>query len=251
MYVCVCLWDAGGWLLPPCIRFHWGWVKQTLWSSPPSGHSGPLWFPFLPWSPSWWFWQAALTPSPSLLPRSTPPKATAGSRAGVEAPEPRSVLAGPWAPDRLAPPAGDLCNTFPGLHFPADWKQSHCWFSPKKIYLEVQLPWITWWRERPDLAVNNFPLSHTGAWLAAESKLQMMVLDGEGEREAKRKCVRERARVHTLGALAQLLPLLSSLEFCVCMSGEGRDGGRTGAGLLGSFLSWFIGPPAWSPTQES
>ena len=59
----------------------------------------------------------------------------------------------------------------------------------------------------------------------------MMGLDGEGEREAKRKRVRARARVHTPGALAQLLSLFSSLEFCVCMSSEGRDEGRTGAGF--------------------
>ena len=65
----------------------------------------------------------------------------------------------------------------------------------------------------------------------------MVVLDREGEREAERKCVCVKARVHTLGAFAQLLPLLSSLEFCVRMSGEGREGARTGAGLLGSFLS--------------
>lgn len=65
----------------------------------------------------------------------------------------------------------------------------------------------------------------------------MTVLDGGGEREAKRKCVRVKERVLTLGALAQLLPLFSSLEFCICMSGEGREGSRTGAGLLGCFLS--------------
>ena len=233
--VCVC-----GMLLPPCFRFHWGWVSEADTLISPIREicvfCASL-VPISPQSPSWWFWQAALTPSSSLVLRFTPRKATARSRAGMEAPEPHSVLAGPWPPALLTLAAGDLCNTFPGLHFPADWEQSHCWFSPKKIYLEVQLPWITWWRERPDLAVNNFPLSHTGAWLAAQSKLQMTVLNGEGEREAKRKCVRVKARVLTLGALAQLLPLLSSLEFCVCMSGEGSEGSRTGAGLLGSFLS--------------
>ena len=108
----------------------------------------------------------------------------------------------------------------------------------------MQLPWITWWRERPDLAVNNFPLSHTGTWLAAESMLQMMVLDVERgrkrEREGRRESVCVKAGVHSLGAFAQSLPLLSPPEFCVWMRGEGRRG-RTGAGLLGSFISWFIG----------
>lgn len=91
------------------------------------------------------------SPSPSLVPRFTTPKATAHSRAGVEAPEPPSVLAGPWAPALLAPPAGDLCNTFPGLHFPADWKQSHCWFSPKKDLFgsAIALNYMVAWEARP------------------------------------------------------------------------------------------------------
>lgn len=178
------------------------WTKQTRWS-PPSGRSVcsvPLWFPFLPRAPADGFGRLR---SHLLPPRGcgSPPKATARSRAGVEAPEPPSVLAGPWALALLALAAGDLCNTFPGLHFPADWKQSHCWFSPKKIYLEVQLPWITWWRERPDLAVNNFPLSHTGAWLAG-SAVQASD-DGawwRGREGGKEKvCACERKGAHSWG----------------------------------------------------
>lgn len=80
----------------------------------------------------------------------------------------------------------------------------------KKIYLEVQLPGITRWRERPDLAVNNFSLNHTGAWLAAESMLQVMVLDAE----CVCVCVRETG-VQGLGTFAHLLPLLPALKFCI------------------------------------
>lgn len=221
------------WLLPPCVGLSWGWVKQEQFSDLlfqqailclSGSHSSPE-------APDDGFGGVHSHLSPSPQPWSTPQSHS------TQQGRPHPVLAELWAPALLTLPAVDLCNTFSGLHFPVDWKQRHLIFS-KKICLEVQLPWITWWRERPDLAVNNFPLSHTGAWLAAESMLQMMVLDVERGRKRESVCVK--AGVHSLGAFAQLLPLLSPLEFRIWMSGEGRRG-RTGAGLLGSFISWFIG----------
>lgn len=54
-----------------------------------------------------------------------------------------------------------LCNTFAGLHFPLDWKQSHCWFFPKTSIWKCNCLELHGVSERPDLAVNNFCLSQT------------------------------------------------------------------------------------------
>lgn len=57
--------------------------------------------------------------------------------------------------------AAALCNTFAGLHFPVDWKQSHSWFSPKISIWKCNFLELHGGSERPDLAVNNFLLSQT------------------------------------------------------------------------------------------
>lgn len=60
----------------------------------------------------------------------------------------------------IALSAAALCNTFAGLHFPVDWKQSQCWFSPKRSIWKCNCLELHGGSERPDLAVNNF-LSQT------------------------------------------------------------------------------------------
>lgn len=131
MYVCVCGKQGGGGY-HSCIRFLLRMEEaDTLISRRGDLCVLCLSGSIFSQSPSSWFCQASLTFS-SLVPPVHYPKATACSRAGVEAPEPLCLgrALGSCPPARLL---GLMCNTFPGLHFPADWKQSHCWFSPKRL----------------------------------------------------------------------------------------------------------------------
>lgn len=208
------------WLLPPCVGLNWGWVKQERFSDLlfqqailclSGSHSSPE-------APDDGFGRVHSHLSPSPQPWSTPQSHS------TQQGRPHPVLAELWAPALLTLPAVDLCNTFSGLHFPVDWKQRHLIFS-KKICLEVQLPWITWWRGRPDLAVNNFPLSHTGAWLAVESMLQMMVLDVERGRKRESVCESRGAQSWGLCSVAATSFTSGVLRLNEWWGQKGQNGG--------------------------
>ena len=102
----------------------------------------------------------------------------------------------------------------------------------------MQLPWITQWHKRPDFAVNNFPLSHTGARLAAGFKLTMVVLD----------VGRENRWTAFLGLCS---PAATSFMSRALHLNEqrGQRGRRTGTELVDSSSAGVHDlPPATSPT---
>lgn len=78
-----------------------------------------------------------------------------------------------------APSAVGLCNTFTGLHFPLDWKQSHCWFFPKRSIWKCNCLELHGGSERPDLAVNNFCLSQTH-WALLSTAFSLSITSIEG-----------------------------------------------------------------------
>lgn len=74
-----------------------------------------------------------------------------------------------------------LRHTLAGLHFPADWKQSHCWFSPKRSIWKCNCLELHGGSERPDLSVNNFLLSWMHwALLSTVFSLEIISVEGRG-----------------------------------------------------------------------